>query len=136
MSDRRTYVTRANRTARVANPRDGDQNRKLFYAKMLHAAAVYNATGGGPSVCPSGQKCPFYWTKPGLRTRGRLSPQKVRHSLRRDPKMLNPTVLQTSNHILSKIKCSEPLARKLKVTVTYTCLSHVRKNEFNMRVKW
>jgi len=33
---------------------------------------------------------------PGLRTSGRLSPQKVRHTLGSYPKSLNPAVSQTS----------------------------------------
>ena len=69
------------RTARKVGLRDGDQSRKMFYAQAgafrlreLHylAAAVYNATAGSPAVSPSGQKCPYYQTRPGLRRSGRL----------------------------------------------------------------
>jgi len=38
-----------------------------------HAAIVFDTTVGGPAVSPSGQKCPFYQTRPGSRQSGLLS---------------------------------------------------------------
>jgi len=66
-----------------------------------HAAAVVDAPVGGPAVLPSGQKCPFYWTPPGLRQSSQLSAQKARHKSHPSTQPLNPTVPQTSQKALT-----------------------------------
>ena len=84
------------RTARKVDLHEGDQSRKIFYAKANLAAAVFDATAGSPAVRRAGPNCPYYQTKPDLTPSGRLLEAKDPAQLIALPRVLSPAVSQTS----------------------------------------
>jgi len=73
----------------------------VFYAKISHAAAVGDATVGGPTVGRAGHELGNLvkiFENPDLTPSGQLSPQKARHSPKSWSRMLNPAARWPTNH--------------------------------------